>query len=380
MGIAACPETCPTNRGFPRMLKRFIVSVALVAASFVASAAKPQSLPMPLGEQMPVEVVLGQQELAVDVHSTAGIGMQFGLIGALVSSAVDNANAKKAEARVAPLRDALIAYRFNERFEAELRSKLASEGISPDPKLVVMPSGWDAVSARDDNDIPKYAMVIMPRYAMDFDFGRMYVQMVVQIVDRERKSNGKLKTRYRATRVYNFSHRLEGGKADDYPATWQNLPPNALAGMVDQGVRHIIDMMVYDFGAQGRSEWAANAKKGRAKLGDYEYGGLEVRRGDDWIWLRAGAPGRKLQTRTIVKAGFNQGINGFNVVDPIALAASAPAVLPAVAAETIEETAAMPAGDAAIPVAAPAETVVAPAAPEVPQSPSADPQPKAGTP
>lgn len=371
------------------MFKRFLLSVALVATSFAASAAKPQALPMPLGEQYPVELVLHQQELAVDVQSTAGIGMQFGLIGALISSAVDNANAKKAEARVAPLRDALIAYRFNERFEAELRSKLASEGISPDPKLMVMPSVWDAPSAQGGSDVPASAMVIIPRYAMDFDFGRMYVQMIVQIVDRERKSNGKLKTRYRATRVYNFSHRLEGGKADDYPATWQNLPPNALANMVDQSVRHIIDMMVYDFGAQGRSEWTANAKKGRAKLGNYEYGGLEVRRGDDWIWLRGGAPGRKLQTRTIVKAAFNQGINGFNVVDPVAMAAAAPVAMPVVAAAKAEEAVATPASDAATaqganpPAAAPAETVAAPVAPEAPeaqQSPSADPKPTASTP
>ncbi|MFD0726876.1 hypothetical protein [Lysobacter brunescens] len=357
------------------MFKRLIMSVALVAMSFVVSAAKPQALPMPLGEQLPVEVVLHQQELAVDVHSTAGLGMQFGLVGALISSAVDNANAKKAEARVAPLRDALISYRFNERFEAELRAKLASEGISADPQLMVLSSSRDFIGAQADADVPKYAMVIAPRYAMDFDFGRMYVQASVYIVDRERKSNGKLKTRYRASRVYNFSHRIEGGKADDYPATWQNLPPNAMADMLDRSVRHVTDMIVYDFSAQGRSEWTASVKKTSAKLGNHEYGGLEVRRGDDWIWLRAGAPGRKLQTRTIVKPGFNNGINGFNVVDPIALAS---------AAATNARTAEMP-SPAVTGVSTPSETshaesVVAPAGAEAqPPSPQT-PQPEADTP
>ncbi len=357
------------------MLKRFILSVALVATSFTVFAAKPRALPMPLGEQLPVELVLHQQELAVDVQSTAGLGMQFGLIGALISSAVDNANAKKAEARVAPLRDALIAYRFNERFETELRAKLASEGISAAPQLTVLSSSREAIGAQADADAPKYAMVIAPRYAMDFDFGRMYVQMVVYIVDRERKSNGKLKTRYRASRVYNFSHRLEGGKADDYPATWQNLPPNAMADMLDRSVRHVIDMMVYDFGAQGRSEWTASVKKTRAKLGNHEYGGLEVRRGDDWIWLRAGAPGRKLQTRTIVKPGFNNGINGFNVVDPVALASAA-----AASGKTAEI--APPSATDASPAPAPvtAEPVTAPAGTETQGASSQTPQPKAGTP
>lgn len=357
------------------MFKRFILSVALVATSFTVSAAKPQALPMPLGEQLPVELVLHQQELAVDVQSTAGLGMQFGLIGALISSAVDNANAKKAEARVAPLRDALIAYRFNERFEAELRAKLASEGISADPQIMVLSSSRDALGAQVDADVPKYAMVIAPRYAMDFDFGRMYVQMAVYVVDRERKSNGKLKTRYRASRVYNFSHRLEGGKADDYPATWQSLPPNAMADMLDRGVRHVIDMMVYDFGVQGRSEWAASVKKTRAKLGDHEYGGLEVRRGDDWIWLRAGAPGRKLQTRTIVKPGFNNGINGFNVVDPVALASAA------AAGGKTADIASPPAAEASSAAATSApEPAAAPAAAETRASPSQPPQVEAGTP
>lgn len=355
------------------MFKRFILSVALLATCFTVSAAKPQALPMPLGEQLPVELVLHQQELAVDVQSTAGLGMQFGLIGALISSAVDNANAKKAEARVAPLRDALIAYRFNERFETELRAKLASEGISADPQLTVLPSSREAIGAQVDGEVPKYAMVIAPRYAMDFDFGRMYVQMVVYIVDRERKSNGKLKTRYRASRVYSFSHRLDGGKADDYPATWQNLPPNAMADMLDRSVRHVIDMMVYDFGAQGRSEWTASVKKSRAKLGNHEYGGLEVRRGDDWIWLRAGAPGRKLQTRTIVKPGLNNGINGFNVIDPVALASAA-------AASGKTAGIAAPSATDASPATVTAEPVMPPAGAGAQEASFQTPQPKAGTP
>lgn len=327
------------------MLKHALAFVALVAMSFSASAADKQPLPMPLGEQMPVELVLHQQELAVDVPSSAGIGMQFGLIGALVSSAVDNANAKKAENRVAPLRDALISYRFNERFEAELRSRLASEGISLSPQLTVMPTGWDAINAEAGDQVPMYAMVVAPRYAMDAEFSKMYITLNVTVVDRERKPNGKLKTRYRAVRNYAFSYLMEGAKGEDYPAKWRGLPPQAMSTMLEQGVRHVIDMMVYDFGAQGRGEWNANTKKTKARIGEHEYGGLEVRRGDEWIWLRAGAPALKLETRTIVKpARYSSGINGFQVVNPTALAAaaSAPVTMPTAVPTTVETTSPAP--------------------------------------
>ena len=352
------------------MFKKVLAFVALATMSFAVSAAK-QPLPMPLGERMPVELVLHQQELAVDVPSTAAIGMQFGLIGALISSAVDNANAKSAEARVAPLRDALIAYRFNERFEAELRSRLAAEGISPAPQLAVMPTGWDAINAEASDAVPMYAMVINPRYAMDSEFRKLYITLNVSVVDRERKSNGKLKTRYRTVRSYNFNVLMEDGNPKEYLAKWYGLPPNAMSTMLEQGVRHVIDMMVYDFSAQGRTEWTTNTKKTKAKIGEYEYGGLEVRRGDEWIWLRAGAPALKLETRTIVKpARFSNGIAGFQVVKPAALAAAAAAPVqsqpvpsipaPDAAEATSTDAAAQPASAPASAQGAPVEKVGTP--------------------
>lgn len=64
------------------MFKRLIMSVALAATSFAVSAAKPQALPMPLGEEYPVEVVLNQQEIAVDVSATDPMMAGGGLLGA----------------------------------------------------------------------------------------------------------------------------------------------------------------------------------------------------------------------------------------------------------------------------------------------------------
>lgn len=299
------------------MFERIALFVALFAASFAAMAAKPVSLPMPLGERLPVELVLGQRQLFVELADNTGLAIAM---GPLIPGLIDGVSAGRAEARIAPLLDGLASYRFNDRFEAEVRSRLASEGISPNPDFVVMPMRREQLGTLL-GVAPTYALVITPTYAMTQSFDRMYVQIVVHLVDRTIKDNGKIKSRVRAARVYRFSHLLKETRVKEHVAAWHSLSSGELAGLLDESMRHVIEMMVYDFTAEGRSGWDAIVRHGRAKLGDHLYGGLEVRRGDDWIWLRSGAPAVRINSKWVVNAApYKLGINGFRVIDPVALA------------------------------------------------------------
>jgi hypothetical protein len=305
------------------MIRRLCLAFAMATACLTASA-KPVPLPMPLAEDLPIEIVMVQNELAVDVPDTASaMGAQFGLIGALVASGIQNGQVKDAENRVAPIRDLLIDYRFSALVEAALRAKLASEGISPRPAITVMKTQWDAAEAQQNKqDMPLHAMVITPRYSIDAAFTRLSVTMTTQVVDRTIKSNGKVKTAYRFTRAYafHFPMTLMHGTADDYARRWTDLGKARLAAMLDQGVAQSTDMLVYDFSPAGRATWDQKIKREHAMINGTKYAGVAVRQTPEWVWMRLGN-------------GAAQTLQGYQPVNetaaPEATAAAASAAAPA---------------------------------------------------
>lgn len=316
------------------MIRRLCLAFAMATACLSASA-KPVPLPTPLAQDLPVEIVMIQNELAVDVPNTASAaGAQFGLIGALVGASIQNAQVKAAEERVAPIRDLLIEYRFNELVEAALRAKLASEGISPRPAITVMKTQWDAAEAQQNKqDMPLHAMVITPRYAIDSGFTRLSVTLTTQVVDRTIKPNGKVKTAYRFTRAYAFHFPITPmpGTADDYVGRWTAMGKTRLAALLDQGVAQSTDMLVYDFSDAGRSAWDQKIKREQVMVNGSNYAGVAVRQSPEWVWMRLGK-------------GFAQTLQGYQpVTDADApTQAAAPAVSTAVTAPA--ETASAPGG------------------------------------
>ena len=323
-------------------MRRIWLAFGLAALCCNVSA-KPKPLPMPLAQDLPVEVVLSQHELAVEVPNTAGMmGAQFGLIGALVGSAVQNSQVKKAEERVVPIRDAMLAYRFNERVEAVLRAKLASEGLSPNPSIKVMSTPWDAADAQQDKQaMPLHAMVVTPRYAIDSNFGTLSVSLLAQLVDRTLKPNGKVKTKVQFSRNYVFNFPLAGALGDDNPQRWAGLGGERLGALLDQGIAQSTDMLVHDFSPAGRAESEQKVKREKATLKGATYAGRAIRQTEEWVWVRSGN-------------GYLATLQGYQPVDASAAAAPVATVAP-VAPVASEAT------GAEAPAAAPTTTEAAPA-------------------
>lgn len=252
---------------------------------------KPQ--PMPLGDRLPIEIVLGQQEMGVDVSTTGAAvagAVVGGLIGGLISAGIANAQVKAAEERVVPLRDTMIAYDFSRRVDAELRGKLASEGISMNPEITSMTTTWDAIDAQNANRLPSHAMVIYPRYSIDSKFARLRVQLLVQIVDRKVSSKGKVKSKPSFSRLYAFNYDIEDGNLDDNIGQWTSLGGEGMATLVDRGITQTVDMLVHDFSPQGRAEWKRRAAKQQSvKIRGERHSGFPVRETDDYVWVRSGS-------------------------------------------------------------------------------------------
>lgn len=270
------------------MFKRTVLLLLLSLLACGAQAAK-RPLPMPIAPELPVEMIEAQQEIAVTVPDTAAaVGMQFGLVGALIGSAVQNAQTKKAEGRIVPLRNLMVDYRFNQKVAEVLKTRLPSEGVSPHPVLTVMPTPWEARDALQSGQLPPMALVITPSYDMDSDFSQLTVKLQADVVDRTVKSSGKVKSVKRFTRAYAFHYPLVGPVGDDPVRDWLALGAQGMARLVDQGIAQATDMLVHDLSEEGRFSWGVDPKGRSATLQGKSYPGAVVRRGDGWVWLRTG--------------------------------------------------------------------------------------------
>lgn len=351
------------------MKKVWCAAACAAIVSLPAHAAKPEVPAMPIAERLPVEIVLAQQELAIDVPATgAATGAAVGgLLGALIGTAIDKAAVSNGEERAAELRNQLVDYPFNQRMEAALREKLPSEGLSPQPQISVCnapaASGAQFLAIGCSVAPATGVLVIVPRYAIDAKFENLVVQVNAHLIDRETKSNGKPKVRNRLTYAYHFNFpidQVDGEKPEQTAVRWSALGSAPLAMLLDTGVAQVTDMIVYDFSAEGRAERAV-PKRGSTAFNGRMFNGQQVRTGKDWVWSRMGKHS-------------GGALHGYYPVSPDAVRASVTAAASPVPVDAVSVA------DAG---AAPVSTTEAPAADAVeappPQAEAAD-TPQAGTP
>ncbi len=252
---------------------------ALIAlSSFIAPAManKPQLPATPIAASQPAEIIFTQQELAVDVPDSSAATAQYGLLGALIGSAITNAQVKNGEQRVAELRNLLLDYPFNARMEQSLRAKLAENGMLGEQGLRVLHTTWDAdpQSAATNGD----AIVLTPRYSILNNFELLSVKLTLSHVERTARPGKKPRQKVLLSRTYAFDfplERISGSGAEEDAARWVSFGHGPLEYMLELGVDQVTDMLVYDLSAEGREEAAQHTR-----------GSSVVREGDRWNWLR----------------------------------------------------------------------------------------------
>lgn len=269
------------------MLKRTIMAAVLACLSIQGVQAKSAVLPMPIAQRLPVDIVLPQEEIAVTVPpNPAGA---FGLVGALVGVAISQAQVANGEKRVAEIRNMLIDYPFNDRFEQTLRAKLPSPGISPDPVFTVRKRLWETLSAEQRGDFAADALVLTPSYALTNTFESMTVALSVGMVHRRVKPNGKPDVDVGFARNYSLRipmDKIVGSTADEDAKRWIGMGKPALHALLDRATQQVTDMLVYDLSAEGRAEAAKRVGAERTFLKGETYVGRRIRGEADWTWTR----------------------------------------------------------------------------------------------
>lgn len=280
---------------------RNMLFTALLVTGLNAKAADSDSLPNPIAPALDVEIVLNQQEIAVDVASTAPVAGQFGLIGALVGAAIDTANAKAAEKRVADIRNMLVDYNFNQSVEDAIKAAVATPGISPAPKVAVRKTAWDAVAEQGypAGGQPQTVLRLIPRYTIASNFESITVSIQALYMERTVKDSGKIKESSIFSRNYSFELPLEtrqNSGADEDADRWVAIGKDGLAALLNQGVKQVSDMLAYDFSSDGRAlaMQASGGKKTEFK--GKQYKGTVLRETADFIWVANG----KSKARSII--------------------------------------------------------------------------------
>ncbi len=276
------------------MFKKIALSLGLLAFALSAQAKKPEPLTVPLAPRLPVEVVLMQQELGVDVSNTgaaitaAAVG---GIVGALIGAGITKAQVAKAEKRVVNLRNELIDYDFNARFEDAIRQTLDDAQASPELQVKLVHEVGNLNDPVGSGLTAEPAILqVVPRYSIDAGFEAIKVSMTVTLLERRAKSNGKLKQVWRAMRNYSFVLPIEkvaGNSPEQDAARWEAMGGEHIAGLLDQGIAQINAMLAFDLSAEGVAD-AQLKNKGSNPIAGRNYPGRKVREGEGWQWLRTG--------------------------------------------------------------------------------------------
>lgn len=308
---------------------------------------------MPVGEQLPVEVVLNQQEIGVDVNTTGAMvtgAVIGGLVGGLIASGIANAQVKAAEERITPLRDQIISYDFNQRMEAALKAGLASEGISTAPIVTRVTTPWQMLRGDEARALPARAMVITPRYAIDAHFTTLKVSLQVQIVDRTVKSNGKPKGKVVFFRTYTFTSRIDDVDPDKNLQQWLALGGEDMMMLLDQGVRQVVDMVVFDFSAAGRAQWDVRPSSNPVRIGNnFVKGVMVVREAETYMWTRSGHKWMNFEGAQRIDVEAYRAARAARATQPAAVAVTPAAEAPAAEAAADAATGAAPADAQAAP-------------------------------
>lgn len=262
-------------------MKRLISTITLSAFLFstAANAKIVSDLPTPFASTLPIELRLTQQEIAVEVpNNGAAASLAIGgIVGVLVGAAINKASVANAEKRVAEIRNQMIDYDFSKQFEAEFREKAALQLLGPKNDITVSRTTMWADMTDKTAKAGKDILVIQPSYSLSNKFDEVNVRMSVMLVDREVKSNGKIKLRYRHMRNYAYTVVLQPGvkqSANAGAEAVEQMGKDQLVAMINNGIGGVVEVFNISLSAEGKAKLAKGGKTTNYMVGEKKVRGM----------------------------------------------------------------------------------------------------------
>lgn len=287
-------------------MKHFISMLTLTAflSATTAHAKNPKDLPTPIVSSVPMELRIIQQEIYVEVpNNGAGAAIVIGgVLGVLAGAAINKATVAGAEKRVADIRNQLIDYNFQQRFDAAFREKANLTSLHQNQEIKLFHTTYAADANDKTASIGKNVLVIQPSYLINNKFDQVSVRIAVWLMDREIKSNGKIKTTVTNMRNFKYVVLLDSNEKANKTETAKavaELGTEQLVMMIDRSIDGAIELFNLSMTADVKAKLA---KGGKVRL--YEVLGEQVR---GTIIAKTSA-----SHDVFFQRGSPQSINGFN--------------------------------------------------------------------
>jgi len=187
------------------MIKK--ISIILLSVVFFSGCSiTPHKVSIQNKVEATVDVIsiVNQHELEAlfPISNSSGVSVQFGLIGALVGSAIDasvnSSNAEKATNKLSPIRDKLIDFSFDEVLQSNIEQILDKH---PTVSIGSVNTFKDHKAAQKQMTVGKYYLTLSTEYKLDMDFRVPFIVTYATLI-KKGATKRKDETIYKNTFTY----------------------------------------------------------------------------------------------------------------------------------------------------------------------------------
>jgi hypothetical protein len=165
------------------MNRSMLPFAGVLLATLAGCAAPLAKLGAPMDEASKADhvvILLEQTEIRVDDADVNGGA--FGVIGVLVEAAVESAKTKNRQQAIAPLRDALLEYRFEDKLVQAIQEQLPTSLVKAGAPVKVVRSTDEWRNHVRGLQLPANVFVVTTRYGLEQDFQIAYIHAMASLL------------------------------------------------------------------------------------------------------------------------------------------------------------------------------------------------------
>jgi hypothetical protein len=221
-------------------MKIHVIAAAIACSTLFGCATSPRfsEAEFPRSDA-DIDILASQQEIDSETSVTNAGAAGGGLLGVLISGAIDNTRNDRAEEAILPFRDYLIDYDLSDAFVKRIQESGVTKKLVVSTEPVVRRS----VRPPEERVIERPLIIIEPRVMLSNDMRSLMVDLNVWEVE---PPDGPKPAKTGVSQSYRFLWPLEGGDdldRDEAVAAWIEHPKDDLVELIETGMDQTIRML-----------------------------------------------------------------------------------------------------------------------------------------